>query len=280
MTINLNNICPKLEKKEDGVWHSAFQESISYIEEESDRCFAIEEKSLWFQHRSACVRALLKKFPPLDNGAIFDIGGGNGFMAKEIVQGGFNAVLLEPSYKGVQNAVKRGIDDIICSSFESSEILDDSLCAVGLFDTLEHVENDQAFLKRIYSALKKNGNLYLTVPSYSFLWSHEDVIAGHKRRYTLTALKKILEPLGFSIDFSTYIFSPLPVFIFLSRVIPYRLHLAGKKQKCSDLTVHSRLQDSWLAKCGEKILSPEIFLIQKGFKNFFGGSCLLAARKK
>ena len=38
--------------------------------------------------------------------------------------------------------------------------------------------------------MKENGRLYATVPSYSFLWSEEDILAGHFRRYTLKGLSK------------------------------------------------------------------------------------------
>jgi hypothetical protein len=36
-----------------------------------------------------------------------------------------------------------------------------------------------------------------TVPAFSFLWSEEDVLAGHFRLYTLSSISKVLKSSGF-----------------------------------------------------------------------------------
>ena len=70
---------------------------ISYPDEANEMCFRIEENSFWFRHRNNCIIEVVKQFPP--KGIFFDIGGGNGFVAKELEKNGIETVLVEPGGK-------------------------------------------------------------------------------------------------------------------------------------------------------------------------------------
>lgn len=78
-------------------------------------------------------------------GAVFDIGGGNGFVALGIKNAGREVVLVEPGPEGVRNARVRGLTTIICSTLEDAGFLKHTIPAIGIFDVLEHVEDDTAF---------------------------------------------------------------------------------------------------------------------------------------
>jgi len=78
--IDLKSISMGLELGDDGIWYSTDTENISYPSEGNDACFAVEENSFWFKHRNKCITSVVKCFPPENNGTIFDIGGGNGFV--------------------------------------------------------------------------------------------------------------------------------------------------------------------------------------------------------
>jgi hypothetical protein len=67
--------------------------------------------------------------------------------------------------------------------------------------------------------------LFLTVPAYPFLWSADDVLAGHFRRYTLPNLDRALARSGSRLRFASYMFVPLPPLILLLRTVPSRLGL-------------------------------------------------------
>ena len=66
--------------------------------------------------------------------------------------------------------------------------------------TMEHVSDDQLFLKRIRNSLKSNGKLILEVPRlfpYPIgkpLWPH------HKREYEKDSLEKLIQKVGFKIE--------------------------------------------------------------------------------
>ncbi len=258
----------------DGLWVSKDQSSISYPEEGNEGCYQIEENSFWFQHRNKAIVSLIESFPPL--GAIYDIGGGNGFVSLGMKEAGFDVVLVEPGVSGALNAKKRGLDTVVCSTLQDAQFEPHSLPAVGLFDVLEHIEDDVAFLKMIRSALSSDGRLYLTVPAYQWLWSQEDVYAQHYRRYTLSSLSRVFEKAGMKIDFGTYIFSFLPPAIFFLRVLPGLIGL----RKTGELDTYQRdhapgggVAQNILS----RVLSVELSRLKKGGKIPFGGSCLVTA---
>ncbi len=56
---------------------------------------------------------------------------------------------------------------------------------IGMFDVLEHIEDDQGILQKLRGNLTDNGSIVLTVPAYPSLWSDFDVRAHHQRRYTI-----------------------------------------------------------------------------------------------
>ena len=220
--VNIKEISSGLRLEDDGIWYSQEKADISYPTEGNENCSSIEEDSFWFNHRNRCISSIVQSFPPENNGTIFDIGGGNGYVSLSLVKNGFNVVLVEPGHYGVSNAKDKGVQNIICASLETAQFDKKSLPAVGLFDVAERIKDDLTFLKTINSLLINGGRLYMTVPSYSLLWSTDDDFADHYRRYTLGSISKTLELANFNISFSSYIFRFLPIPIFLFRTIPYK----------------------------------------------------------
>ncbi|MEM7550843.1 MAG: class I SAM-dependent methyltransferase [Bacteroidota bacterium] len=272
--MSLNDFTSNLELK-DGIWFSSDVKKISYPKAGNDAYYQVEENSFWFKHRNNCIVELLSRFPP--NGAIFDVGGGNGFVSKRIQSEGYEAVLVEPGIAGVLNAKRRNLKNVICSTLEGVKAESNSLPAIGVFDVVEHLPDDMAFLKTAYELLVEGGKIYITVPAYNTLWSQDDVDAGHYRRYTIKSINKKLQSLNFEIEFSTYMFSILPFPIFLFRTIP---SLFSKKSNSPDK--HSNIQEDHIQdnKLLERIWWWELSRVKKLTKIPFGSSCLLVASKK
>lgn len=202
----------------EGIWFARDRPPVSYLEGGNEMCFDLEASSFWFAHRGDCVALAVRNFPPV--GPIFDVGGGNGYVSARLMREGFAAVVLEPGVAGARNAARRGVAGVICATLESAGIRPGSLPAVGLFDVLEHIGHESAFLAQLHAALKPGGRLYLTVPACNGLWSHDDVVAGHFRRYTLGRLHATLAQAGFRVNYSSYLFSILPPALWLLRSLP------------------------------------------------------------
>jgi SAM-dependent methyltransferase len=259
------------------IWMAKARSKISYPGEANENCFNIEENSFWFRHRNNCIIEVVKLFPP--KGIFYDVGGGNGFVAKELEEIGIETVLVEPGKTGVDNARKRRLKHIICATLEDAGFKSHTLSTVGLFDVIEHIEKDKAFLKMVFELLEPGGRLYITVPAFNFLWSGEDDYAGHFRRYTIKSLQKILPEIGFHVEYATYIFSVLPIPIFLFRSVSHRLRLSKK----SGVEETQKLQHSqpggMIGKLLGKTLKTECKRIKRKKTIPFGSSCLIAVNK-
>ena len=269
-----------LQLGEDGIWHASAHEMVSYPSEGNDRCFEIEEKSFWFQHRNACIVALVKKFPPRGEGPIFDVGGGNGFVAKGLMDAGWSVVLVEPGPGGVRNAKARGLQNIVCATTQSAGFKPASMPAIGVFDVVEHIEDDVAFLKHLHDLLEPGGMLYLTVPAYNFLWSDADDYAGHFRRYSCKSLEKLCFATKLDVQFLTGIFAWLIAPLSLLRALPYRM--VGKSNKdIADVeaTMNDHTLPAWFERFVKSQNERERARISRGAPISLGASLLLAAKK-
>jgi SAM-dependent methyltransferase len=193
---------------------------------------------------------------------------------------GWDVVLVEPGPSGARNAKKRGLAHVICGTTHSAGFKNGSLPAIGVFDVVEHIENDLGFLRQLWDLLEPGGMLYLTVPAYNFLWSHEDVDAGHFRRYTLGALEKKLCEVGLETVFGTYIFGFLPLPVFLLRTIPYRLGLVRKGSAVKAAKREHAQKQGLIGALMGSIFESELNRIRSGKYSVFGGSCLVASRKQ
>lgn len=246
--------------------------TVNFPENSHNELFKIEEHSYWFAHRANCIKYFALKY--LKNKEFFDIGGGNGYIAKILQDAGIHSTLVEPGQDACNNAKQRGVKNIICSTFFSANIQENSIPAVGLFDVLEHIEDEQEFLEKIYGKIEQNGFLLLTVPAYSFLWSQEDKLACHFRRYNLKDVEDKLKKAGFDIVFSSYIFALLVLPVYIFRVMPSILGLYKPDYKTQFAVNKSKLNNSI-----SSLLNLELSIIKKGFKIPFGSSCLILAQK-
>jgi len=275
---DIKSISTGLKLCEDGIWYSADSENISYPSGGNEACFAIEDNSFWFRHRNNCIVAIVNSFPPKNNNTIFDIGGGNGFVSLGLTNAGFDVAMIEPGRTGSSHAKSRGIKNVICATTDTAKFKQHSLPAVGLFDVIEHIEDDLGFLQSINVLVEKGGYLYATVPSYSLLWSEEDVSAGHFRRYSLDGISEVIESAGFQVEFSSYIFRFLPFPIFLLRALPYRLGLSKGKRENSNASRDHAVKGGITQKILNSFLQSEIESLTSRKPMIFGGSCLIVAK--
>ena len=277
MILDLTKIFLKIKKSSDGIFYTNSNHSISYPSDGNELCMQVEESSFWFNHRNNIIAETIKNYN-LEK-VFLDIGGGNGFVSKRLQDDGFKVILIEPGKVGAQNSYSRGIQNVICSTLEETGLKKESIYSVGLFDVIEHIENDRQFLRNVNGYLKDGGYLYITVPSYKFLWSKEDDEAGHFKRYTLSKLKKLLQESGFKSEYSTYIFSLLPIPIFLLRVLPEKIGINLKNHGKEKVQNEHTLKNGILATLTQLLWNFELFMVRKKIRIPFGGSCFVVCKK-
>lgn len=277
--IKIEEVSSGLQRAEDGIWYSTKEESVSYPREGHDACFQVEETSFWFRHRNDCIVEVVKAYPPPGAGTIFDVGGGNGFVSLGLARAGFDAVMVEPGRDGAQNAKRRGVDHVVCATLEAAGFAEHSLPACGLFDVLEHIEDDRGFLQSLRRFMPPGGRLYATVPAYSWLWSKDDELAGHFRRYRLRELLKVLDRAGFEVEFSSYFFRFTPPAILLLRTLPSVLGLARDRISSEVVRRDHLAPGRGLGRLLRPLLTSELRRLSRNSAMPFGGSCLVVARR-
>ncbi|MBI4945065.1 MAG: class I SAM-dependent methyltransferase [Bacteroidetes bacterium] len=150
--------------------------------------------------------------------------------------------------------------------------------AIGAFDVLEHIHEDELVIKNIFSALKEGGFLFVTVPQYMFMWSYLDDIAFHKRRYNRKELTEKIERAGFKIKYvGSFVFILFPL-MFMARLFKKKQVL--KEGFESNREMYRELYLSpFVNSLFKFFMKADQFLIKKGVSLPFGGSLILVAEK-
>ncbi len=275
--VDLTNFSKNLARSESGIWvpaEGAGREHVSFPEAAYAACFELEDASFWFAHRNEVISLALAQHP--FEGPFLDVGGGNGAVSRRLATDGIDPVVLEPGPEGASNARKRGLPTVVCATLEKAGFERGSFGGAGLFDVIEHVEDDAELLAHVHDVLRPNGVLAVTVPAYSWLWSAEDELAGHHRRYTLAGLRRALEGTGFDVRYETYFFAALTAPIFFARSVRYRLGRRPSKEVW-DEAGKQHTPSAVSRAVMDRLLAPELHAIRSGKRLPFGTSCLAIA---
>jgi len=247
-----------------------------------DVYYNIEDNSFWFSHRIKCLSHLIEKY--IEKGStIVDLGGGNGYNTKVLQDLGYNSVLMEPSLSGCKNADKRGVKNIILNIMTDDNLKNSSVDNVTMFDVLECVMDEKALLTTIYNKLKKDGCLVVVVPAFNILWSQEDVDIGNVRRFEMKEFEKILEKIGFTIEYKNYLFSFLFLPILFIRSLKDKIfrHKYNNYEEKETLLnkQHNTNKKGIVSKFIELMCDMEYRKILYNKKIPFGSSIVIVAKK-
>lgn len=203
-------------------WRGPAATAISYPPGAHADYRGLEEASFWFAHRNEIILSALRRWPP--PGVVLDVGGGNGFVARALNRAGFATLVVEPSAEGCDAALRRELP-VVETDLAGSMASEASVPAAALFDVLEHVADDGVALREVARCLKPGGMLYLTVPAHRWLWSGEDVTAGHYRRYSIAGLRGLLGRNRFEVVHAAHFFAILTCPVLILRAVPSALGL-------------------------------------------------------
>lgn len=166
---------------------------------------ALDERHWWFVGRRRVVAALLRTLGLGSGRRILDVGSGGGGMIETLLPYG-TVSALEGDAESVSEIRRRYADRVnVIPEFvtpDTSALHGQDV--ITLFDVLEHLDEDDAFVRNAFTALPPGGKLILTVPAFPSLWSRHDVASHHKRRYTRRGLIRLLESHGFHIRRITF----------------------------------------------------------------------------
>lgn len=261
----------------------AFQNS-DYPVEEFKFLYEAENKNFWFISRNRVIQHLFKKYIGAKKVNILEIGCGTGYVLKGLEKK-FPKYTLKGSeihVEGIKFAQKR-LPNIEFVQLDATEMpFENEFDAIGAFDVLEHIEEDEKVMEEVNKSLKSKGYFIISVPQYQWMWSITDAIAFHKRRYHRKELKEKLEKAGFELKYMTsFVFTLFPM-MYLSRLLKKKskndqdLSTSEAKQaELNELKLNPLLNSLFLA-----CMKLDEWLIKLGVSLAWGGSLMAVAQKK
>jgi 2-polyprenyl-3-methyl-5-hydroxy-6-metoxy-1,4-benzoquinol methylase len=230
---------------------------------EIDKIANAEQNHFWFKSRRNLIRQVFNKFiSKKDN--VIEIGAGTGNIAKMLSAEGYNLSIGEIHPNGIEYALKNNDKNLPIYQFNiMNNPFKNHFDVVGLFDVLEHIEDDRLAIKNIYNMLSDNGKIVLTVPAHMWLWCDEDEVSNHFKRYEVNNLRKLLKDEGFTVKYATN---------FFISIVPL-LYLRTKNKSSDEITINPIINFilSIISNIENKILK---FISSK-----IGGSIIIVAEK-
>ncbi len=186
--------------------------------------YELERSSWWFKARLNILEALVLKHTYKNQSLkILNVGVATGATSEMLAKYGEVTSVEYDKDCCIFLKEKTGIE-AICASLTELPFKDNSYDLVCAFDVIEHIEDDKLAVEEIYRVLKPNGNYFLTVPAFQFLWSNHDVVNHHFRRYTKSGFNQLFIDAGLKINYSTFfnfwLFFPIALTRFILNLFP------------------------------------------------------------
>jgi len=137
---------------------------------------------------------------PPHSAKIVDLGAGRGTFAEMLRARGLEVSCVEPDSEN--EAILRQLGFPVQAATEEHE--PESLDYVYTLNVLEHVPDDEALVRALFSRLRRGGRLFIFVPAFPVLWSRLDDYVEHRRRYRRAPMVAMLRRAGFILERTRY----------------------------------------------------------------------------
>lgn len=241
----------------------------------SKELYNIEKKHFHSQVRRDLFFDLVKhRYAGFGPGSrIVDIGCASGIFLEHLNDKGFkNLSGIDPNPDSIE-FIRENLPDINLHALYLKDYLEQEgkkFDFVFLLDVLEHIEDDESFLKEVKSLLTTESKVLISVPAFKWLWSDHDRMCNHFRRYSKKELKKLLDACGYKVEFCSYYSTILFPLVVLQKLI-------SRVKKYEDHS--SFLPPPFLNRIFKAIYKQEIPLLKR-ISLPFGSSLICFASKK
>ncbi len=159
----------------------------------------------WFVARRRIFLSLLRRFlpdrPELD---ILDAGCGSGINIQHLSELG-RTVGVDRALAACRHSLRTHQARVIGADLTALPIGERRFDLVTAWDVLEHVEDDSAAVEELLRVLRPGGLLMVAVPALPALWSEQDEINHHFRRYRERELLGLLARAGGELVYVTHL---------------------------------------------------------------------------
>lgn len=150
---------------------------------------------------------------------VVDVGAGSGVFAESVMESAGRRLgdvrLVDASYPSDEECYDPRVSGRLIRSRGLPEELRGSL--ILMMDVLEHVEDDEAFLRSVTGRCRGRNHVFITAPAFMSLWSAHDVFLGHHRRYRLAELRAKAARAGVRVTSAYYLYGLILPFVWLLR---------------------------------------------------------------
>jgi SAM-dependent methyltransferase len=166
---------------------------------------------------SYLIPSLLSVLGPPDSRRILDVGCGNGFVSRALLEKGYDVIGLDASTEGIERAKRyapgRFFVHRVGTDALPAQLLSGTFDIVVSLEVIEHIYAPRGFVDFCRNMLKPNGMLILSTPYHSYpknlllaltgqmdkhftaLWD-----SGHVKFWSRRTLSTLLAERGFSVD--------------------------------------------------------------------------------
>lgn len=241
-----------------------------------ERFRELEKTHFWFLSRRAIFFDVLDRaLPATKDLTVLEIGCGAGGMLVPLqCYGDVHGMDIDVEY--LRFCKERGFPKVLAGSGHDLPFADASYDLVALFDCLEHIPDEGRALREILRVMKPGGHVFFSVPAYEWLWSNNDDIAHHQRRYTKSRLVRALRDAGFEVRRASY-FNAFLLPLIIPSVLIQKLRgaLGWLPEGYNNTSVPVPKPLNWIF---TKLMSGERFAL-RGFDLPFGHSLIAVARR-
>lgn len=171
-----------------------------------DSLALVEDRHFWFRARNRLIFELSKGIASgLKPGyLVLEVGCGTGNVLRVLRKACPDGMVigLELWFDGLRHAQRRSAGFLVQGDVRHCPF-SKQFDLVGMFDVLEHIQEEQETLVALCKLLVPGGRLLLTVPAHQSLWSYFDEAAHHCRRYSAHEIRKKLTDAGFEVEFQS-----------------------------------------------------------------------------
>lgn len=159
----------------------------------------------WWRARETAILDILHHHSPQAGwGNILDIGCGDGLFFDKLLAFG-NVEGLEP-FGNLVTPDGPHRHRIHIRPFDKDFQPGKQYSLILFLDVLEHLSDAVGAIRHALNLLSETGMILITVPAFKVLWTNQDVVNQHLRRYTKASLRALAKNAGMRIEEERYWF--------------------------------------------------------------------------
>ena len=189
---------------------------------------------------------------------ILDFGAGYGLITEKFKKKGYKISAVEINKTALEKLNDKNID-----SYNLIEKVPKSINCIISLNVLEHIEDDDKYIKKFYNHLPQDGKLILYLPSSNLIWTELDDMVNHKRRYSKSGIVELLNSNSFEIEKIFFVDFIGWIVLFFLKMFRVKLNFDKRKIKFYD-----------------KFIFRTFKFTDYFFKNIIGKNLFIVASKK